>query len=47
MRASVKVLLGTLIGKSFFGAAAFLFVLGPFEAIFSFNFWKAASIVFH
>ena len=50
MRASVKGLLGTLIGKSFFWRRGISFRFGPFvflltEAIFSFNFWKAASIV--
>ena len=49
MRASVKGLLGTLIGDLFwrrgipccFGPFVFLLM----ETIFSFNFWKAASIV--
>ena len=50
LRASVKGLLGTLIGKSFFWRRGISFGFGPFvflltEAIFSFNFWKAASIV--
>ena len=49
MRASVKGLLGTLIGNLFW-RRGILFVLDRLcflltEAIFSFNFWKAASIV--
>ena len=31
----------------FFWRRSISFRFGPFEAIFSFNFWKAASIVFH
>ena len=50
MRASVKGVLGTLIGRLFFWRRGISFRFGPFvflltEATFSFNFWKAASIV--
>ena len=51
----MKGLLGTLIGKSFFGAAAFLFGLDSLclfrrksfliVVIFNCSFWEAASIV--
>ena len=50
VRASVEGLAGTFIGKSFFWRRGISFRFGQFvslstEAIFSFNFWEAASIV--
>ena len=50
MQASVEELAGTFIGRSFFGRRGISFRFGQFvslstEAIFSFNFWKTASIV--
>ena len=48
--ASVEGLAGTFIGRSFFWRRGISFRFGQFvslstEAIFSFNFWEAASIV--
>ena len=50
VRASVEGLAGTFIGRSFFWRRGISFRFGQFvslstEAIFSFNFWEAASIV--
>ena len=50
VRASVEGLAGTFIGRSFFWCRGISFRFGQFvslstEAIFSFNFWEAASIV--
>ena len=50
VRASVEGLAGTFIGRSFFWRRGISFGFGQFvslstEAIFSFKFWEAASIV--
>ena len=50
VRASVEGLAGTFIGRSFFWRHGISFRFGQFvslstEAIFSFNFWEAASII--
>ena len=50
MRASVKGLAGTFIGRSFFWCHGISFRFGQVvslltEAIFSFNFWETASMV--